>query len=170
MKPPISTSLKFCLVFFILFSCKFDVEIDEHALDNFYDDFNPPLGLDIDYSYEPIIESEFSIIDTNPDSILAIGNIKYDSVLILEQYGFNYRVEGDDDSLAIQVDFLKEGDTIDFRLLKDSTFTYIAKLELDNTEKYTVCSFISLKCESNPRFKDQCFDGWYNLHNCNGPY
>ena len=158
-------TLLICFVISILVSCNFDFEVDEHALDDFDDNFNPKLPFTYD-STTSFFLNQLSIIDTNPDSIYALVSLKYDSVVIVEQYGFNYRFEGDDDSLALNVHFLKERDTIDFRLLNDNTFIYSSVLDLDTSAHYIICNFFSMKCEHNPTLEDRCYNDWYTPGSC----
>ncbi len=114
------------------------------------------------------IFSSLQIIDHRPDSISVIGNITYDSILVVDQYTFEYRKEGEDDSLAIPIDILAYGDTLDFRDLDNNTMQFYYNLDLDTTYNYLVCHKMSIDCNKNPQLSlsDACYYEWIEFQEC----
>jgi len=168
MKTRIVPLLLFLNVWIIQLSCVPDLEIDPHALDNFSDNFNPILGFQnpLDSSHKEKFEIQLSINDTIPDSLYAISALKYDSILIIENCSFYYRKSMDDDSLSFTVQVHKERDTIDFRLLEDSTFIYTTLLPLDTGTYYIICSSVSINCDINNIDETYCYNDWKDISSC----
>ena len=145
----------------LISSCGIDLDsIDfSSALGSGYKDYSAFFEIDSSKT----IFSSLQFIDHRPDSMTMIGNIYYDSVLVIDQYSFEFGKIGDGDSLSITIDIIVDSDTIDFRNLGNKNLKYYYNLDLDTAYNYQICHKLLVDCNKNPQFSEQCYQGWYEL-------
>ena len=113
-------------------------------------------------SYAPLlrVHTWHEIFSNGTDSTFAIGYIKFDSILVLNNYGFNYWHD-QWQNVNYQKHLLTEPDTIDFRILQDSTFSF--RVDFSNLEEgnWRACHVVQIICTDSLSQATVCRDGYY---------